>query len=60
MIFPEKDDGAGRLDVKRAGGMKDRVLDELDDAGVGDWRFFLYGDDGAAVNGGLEEVEFGG
>ena len=58
VIMTEKDDGAGGLDVERTGGVENGVLDELDDAGVGDGRFLLDGDGGATMDGCFEEVVF--
>lgn len=59
VVFMQQDDGAGGLHVERAGGVEQRVLDELDDTGVGNGGFFLQLDGGAADDGGLEERDFG-
>lgn len=44
VIFMEKDDGAGGLDVKRTGSVEDRVFNQLDNTRVRNRRFFLGGD----------------
>lgn len=41
MIVAQQDDGAGGLDVEGARSVEDGVLDELNDASVGDWRCFF-------------------
>lgn len=59
VVLVEKDNSAGRLDVERAGSVENRMLDELDDTGVGNGGFFLGGDGRATMNGCVEEAGLG-
>ena len=59
MVLVEKDNSAGRLNVERAGSVENRMLDELDDAGVGNGGFFLGGDGRATIKGRVEKVGLG-
>lgn len=55
MLVVEEHNGAAGLDVEGAGGVQDGVLDNLDDAVLGDGGFGFDLDDGAAHDGGVEE-----
>ncbi len=59
VVLVEKDNSAGRLDVERAGCVENRMLDELDDTGVGNGGLFLGCDGRATMKGCVEKAGLG-